>query len=208
MGLCGVACNNRGMSFYDAVRRHRIPQDRASALFRSVSVLAYPIRYWNWKTALIAAVIRGLVFLLALGNHGGKRSALVEIVYVVLTSGFYSAMQQGLLAVRPLWLSRMGIVAGVPTLALAVDCLAHIAAGSASPKGVTLGVLVFSLISAAFHLHVMENGVMLTGSEGASFVSDMKAVPRLLLSFVTTPLNWAASAIKPALPVAEIEAVD
>jgi hypothetical protein len=170
-----------------------------------LQALLYPFRYWNWKTASITASIRGSIFLIALGRHGGQTGALIEIAYVVVTAGFFSAMQQGLLGVTPRWLGRLGIVAGVPVAALTLDCLAHLAARSPNPKSVTLGVLVFSLVSAAFHLHVMESGAMLTGERGRSFVADLKAVPGLLASFVGAPALWIVASIRSGLASLEWE---
>ncbi len=169
------------------------------------SVLLQPIRYWNWKSAAVAAVVRGVVFVLALlaGRHGGSSGALVEFVYVFATAGLYAAIQQGLLGVSPRWLGRIGIVVVVPVAALAIDCAAHLAAHAPAPGSVTLSVLVFSLLSASFHLHVMENGAMLVGERARSFGADLRAVPRLLASFVAGPILWAASVLRAATsPVA------
>ncbi|AXC11416.1 hypothetical protein ACPOL_2084 [Acidisarcina polymorpha] len=153
--------------------------------------ILFPFRYWNWKTASITAVIRGSVFLGALGRHAGQKGALIEIAYVIGTSGFFSAIQQGLLGVRNRWLGNLAIVAGVPVAALLLDCLAHLAAATPNPSKVTIGVLIFSLISAAFHLHMMNSGAMLAGKNEQSFLEDLKAVPALTISFVCAPLRWA-----------------
>ncbi len=161
-----------------------------------MQVLIYPVLYWNWKTATINAGIRGSFFLLAVGRHGGWRGVVVEIVYVVFNTGFFCAIQQGLLAVRPRWAGRLGIVVGVPVAAQACDWLVHIAARAPNPRGFTIGMLAFSLLSAAFHLHLMESGAMLMGSEGKSFLSDLKALPRLVVSFVCVPFTWAAQAAR------------
>jgi hypothetical protein len=175
----------------------------------TVLCLSYPFRYWNWKTASITATLRGSAFLLAAAGHrGGGKGALIEIAYVIFTSGFFSAIQQGFLGVRPRWAGRLGIVAGVPVAALALDCAVHLAAKSPNPHGFTAGMLVYSLISAAFHLHVMESGTMLVGQDGCSFASDLKAVPGLVVSFVRAPARWlaAAAAAPGTLPEAEWEA--
>ena len=127
-------------------------------------------------------------------------------MYVVATAGFFAAIQQGLLGVNPRWAGRLGIAAGIPVAAMAVDCLVHIAARAPNSRSVTLSVLVYSLISAAFHLHLMESGAMLVGEQGRSFLSDLKSIPRMVLSFVCTPAIWIASIARGGMAEAEWEA--
>ena len=164
------------------------------------SVLArcavFPFVYWNWKTAAINAGIRGSMFLVAAGRHGGSKGAVVEIIYVVFNTGFFCAIQQGLLGVRPRWAGNLGIVVGVPVTAQAGDYLVHILAKAPNPSGFTVGMLFFSWLSAMFHLHVMESGTMLMGNEGRSFLSDLKAIPGLVVSFVCAPFLWVATVAK------------
>jgi hypothetical protein len=195
------------MSSNDAVNQHRMPQPKWSVFQSGLTrVFCYPFLYWNWKSASVAATIRGSVFVLAMGRHGGQMGALVEIVYVVTTAGFFAAIQQGLLGVNPRWAGRLGIVAGVPIAAMALDCLVHLAARVPNSKSVTVSVLVYSLISAAFHLHLMESGAMLVGEQGRSFLSDLKSIPRMVLSFVCAPAIWVASMAKGGIAEAEWEA--
>ena len=164
------------------------------------SVLArwaiFPFVYWNWKTAAINAAIRGSMFLVAAGRHGGSKGAVVEIVYVVFNTGFFCAIQQGLLGVRPRWAGNLGIVVGVPGTAQALDYLVHILAKAPNPTGFTFGMLFFSWLSAMFHLHMMQNGTMLMGNEGRSFLSDLKTIPRLVISFVCAPFVWVVTVAK------------
>ena len=184
-----------------------MPQTKR-AIFKSrlARVFFYPFRYWNWKSASIAARIRGSVFVLAMGRHSRQMGALIEIVYVVATAGFFAAIQQGMLGVNPRWARRLGIAAGVPIAAMVLDCLAHLAAQAPNPKSVTLSVLLYSLVTAAFHLHMMESGAMLVGEEGRSFLADLKSIPRMVLSFVCAPAIWIASMAKSGIAEAEWEA--
>jgi hypothetical protein len=50
-----------------------------------------------------------------------------------------------------------------------------------------LAVSVFAAISAVFHLHVMRNGVFLTGT-GRSLSDDFRRMPRLVAGFVVRPV--------------------
>jgi hypothetical protein len=147
---------------------------------------------WNWKCALLSAVARSLVYLAAMartGLHGISAVVLAEIAYVTLTAGIYAGLQQQALGLRMRWLGNLIIVIGVPGMAQALDWCAHRAVGAAAPARATLAVCVFAAISALFHLHVMRNGVFLSG-RGRSLVDDFRRVPALLAGFVMRPVAF------------------
>jgi hypothetical protein len=50
-----------------------------------------------------------------------------------------------------------------------------------------LAVSIFAALSALFHLHVMRNGVFLTGT-GRSLFDDFRRMPRLIAEFVVRPI--------------------
>jgi len=113
---------------------------------------------------------------------------LVEMAYVVLTSGLYAGLQQKALGVRSRVLGNAIIVLGVPWLAQAFDWLAHRAAGAPAPPKATIAVLLYATLSALFHLYVMRRGAFLTGSEGRSLRNDLRRVPRLVGGFAMFPV--------------------
>ena len=145
---------------------------------------------WNWKCALLSATARSLVYLGAMthtGLHGGLAVVLVEMAYVSLTAGVYAAMQQKALGLRSRRLGNLIVVLGVPGLAQALDWTAHCLTGTAPVARDTLAVCIFTVLSALFHLHVMRNGVFLTGT-GRSLSSDFRRMPRLVAGFVVRPV--------------------
>jgi hypothetical protein len=156
---------------------------------------------WNWKCALLSATARSLVYLAAMarhGAHGRQAVVLVEIAYVTLTAGLYAGMQQRALGLRSRLLGNAIIVLGVPGLAQALDWLAHRAVDATPPARATLAVSLFAALSALFHLHVMRNGVFLTG-RGRSILDDFRRMPRMVAGFVLRPAAlFAALAPRPA----------
>jgi hypothetical protein len=99
-----------------------------------------------------------------------------------------------MLDAEPRWLANLVIVLAVPLGSQTTDYLVHSMAGTANVRIATIGTLIFSLVSAMFHLHVMQNGAMLVGKQGHSFASDMKQMPRLVATFFANPviaaLRW------------------
>ncbi|HKD60419.1 MAG TPA: hypothetical protein VKB47_08150, partial [Terracidiphilus sp.] len=53
---------------------------------------------------------------------------------------------------------------------------------------------IFAALSALFHLHVMRNGVFLTG-HGRSLADDFRSIPRLVAGFVARPFILLAASI-------------
>ncbi len=161
-------------------------------MFKPPTLLKQAFSCWNWKCAFLSATARSLVYLVAMARtslHGGLAVVLVEIAYVTLTAGVYAGMQQNALRLRRRWLGNLIVVFCVPGLAQILDWAAHRMTGAAVTGKVTLAVSLFAAFSALFHLHVMRNGVFLTGT-GRSLFDDFRRMPRLVAGFVARPLNF------------------
>lgn len=187
--------------------------DQGAPLSAALRAASYPIRYWNWKAASLQIAIRATVYFIVATRHlhagshqAGLHAAIIEAVYVCLTAGFYSALQQGAMRAEPRWLANLVIIAGVPMLAQVVDTLVQQAAGTPNLKAVSLGMVFWGLLSAAFHLHLMRNGAMLIGKGEGSFASDLRRIPRLIASFVAVPFMGVLSAVRPRIQTGESEA--
>ena len=143
----------------------------------------------------MSAAARSLVYGVAMirtphAHYGAV--VLVEMAYVTLTAGIYAGLQQRALRLRSRTLGN-GIVAfGVPALAQSLDWMTHRITGATAPGRATLSVCLFAAISALFHLHVMRNGVFLTG-HGRSLADDFRRIPRLIAGFVSKPFVLLAS---------------
>lgn len=176
-------------------------------MFRQRPLLTQALSCWNWKCALLSATARSLVYLAAMahsGPHGRFAVVLVEVVYVTLTAGVYAGMQQKALGLRTRWLGNLIVVLGVPGLAQILDWTAHRVTGAAVTGRATLAVSIFAAVSALFHLHVMRNGVFLTGS-GRSLFDDFRRIPRLVAGFVVKPVVFLAALASDAGRTAESE---
>jgi hypothetical protein len=150
---------------------------------------------WNWKCALMSATARSIVCLAAMAHTGlrsGVAATLVELAYVTLTAGAYAGMQQRALALRGRALGNLIVVAGVPGLAQALDWLVHRASGAPVSGGALTAMSVFTVLSALFHLHVMRNGVFLSG-HGRSLLDDFRRIPVLVAGFVMRPFALFAT---------------
>lgn len=159
-------------------------------MLAAAKALCFPFTNWNWKSAILSALIRSFVYLLATRKHGfhtGLHAVLAEVFYVAFTAGIYSALQQGALDLQPKWLSNSLIVVGVPVLSQSVEYTIHLAAGTPNLRVATISIMIFGFISALFHLHVMRNGALLVGNKSRPFSEDLKRMPLLVAGFLATP---------------------
>lgn len=164
----------------------------------------YPLTHWNWKAALITAIFRAGACMAALAHsslHQREHFGVVEACYVLLTAGIFSAWQQQALSVRPRRLAWTITVLAIPLGSLAADSALHLWLDNGNMRALGIGAVIFTVVSGMFHWHVMQNGALLVGEDSRSLMEDMKAMPRLALSFVTQPFNaltawWAGAEVE------------
>src|ERR1700684_4673471 len=81
----------------------------------------FALTHWNWKVALMTAVLRGLACVAALRHmevHARNHFGVVEAAFVLLTCGFFSALQQQSLAIRSELLAWFSCGVGAPVTSL------------------------------------------------------------------------------------------
>ncbi len=116
-------------------------------------------------------------------------------------------MQQQALGIKPRYFAWLAVVLVVPFTSLGADALAHLLLDHVNAHALGIGALIFTLISAMFHWHVMENGALLVGEQSRPLSSDLRQLPGLLLSFVMAPVLWFRQSLA-ANPIDPIEESD
>ena len=153
----------------------------------------FPLTHWNWKVALMTAVLRGLACVAALRHmeaHARNHFGLVEAAFVLATCGFLSALQQQSLSIRSEILAWFSCVVVVPLASLGCDAALHFWLDGRQTRQLGIPALVFTVLSATFHWHMIRNGVLLVGDESHSLSTDLKRIPRLTATYFTTPVLW------------------
>jgi hypothetical protein len=158
------------------------------ALFDLVRHPAQTFYYsWNWKSALLSAMLRAPIFLFATLRHGPKSisiAVLVEAGYSAGISGCYGAFVQKLRNARPRWASGLLIVVILPAVLVWFDYLLHLYTSMPNLKGGMLAAGILSLLSSLFNWYLMSRDSLLVGKEGRSFASDLKRMPRMVIDFI------------------------
>lgn len=142
---------------------------------------------WNWKSALLSALIRGSIFFitnLGQGIAAASTAMLIESSFFVVSAGFYGAILQSLRRVHPFWHAVLAVTVILPTLNHTFELILHRWSGT---RQITVGVIisiVLSLFSATFNLFAMRSGFLIVGRERQTFWQDMRRMPRLVIEFL------------------------
>jgi hypothetical protein len=156
------------------------PLGVAAALIRHpVEML---IRRWNWKSALMSSLFRGIIFLLAnlkAGPNAAMGAMLAEFAYRSVTAGFYGALTQAFRSAKPRWL----VIVSIPAVSHAFEFLVHWLRGTPNLRSSLVASVIFTLFSTLFSLHAMEQDVLIVGRGGRSLLADFRAIPKILWTF-------------------------
>jgi hypothetical protein len=164
---------------------------------------AQVITRWNWKAALLGAILRAsfyfTVYRASKENWVVTLTAmLVEFVFRFVTSGVSGALIQSFRRANPAWLATAIVTVSLPVFSHSVEFITHYAQekyfanvfaaaeNDARTKAFAISVM-FSVLSAMFNIFAMRHGVLLVGAgeETKSLGSDLKKIPRLIAEFVS-----------------------
>lgn len=170
------------------------------------SLVSHPLQVitrWNWKAALLGAVLRAsfyfTVYKAAKENFAAAiTAALVELGFRFFTSGISGSLVQSFRRATPAWIATLIVTISLPVFSHSVEYLTHytqetyftnvLPASENNARQYAFAIsVVFSAFSAMFNLFVMRKGVLLVGAgtETKSLWADFRKIPRLVLEFIT-----------------------
>ncbi len=158
------------------------------------------IRRWNWKSACLSAVFRGvLIFLtnLSAGGFSAVGAMLTEACYRALTSGFYSALTQTFRFAQPVWLASVIPMIIIPIIADSCEFAVHGISGTKRVVATVAVSMIFTAISTLLELFAMRRGVLVMGQNSRSLFQDLKSLPKLLMDILTEAHSLMSSVFKP-----------
>jgi hypothetical protein len=161
-----------------------------------LELLRHPQRMlvlWNWKSAWLSLALRGPIFLAAGLQRGliaTLSAVLTESVVCMSTAGFYGAIAQRLRNAKPEWLTAVFLAGVVPAVFQVVEFLLHRLRGTPHLRVAEIISIFISGVSSLFNWYAMRRGALLVGKEGGSFVSDLRRLPGLLISFIIALPSW------------------
>src|SRR5215472_15340608 len=153
----------------------------AAQLFRHPA--AQLVANWNWKSALFSVLNRGSIFLITTLKRGAfERSVAVgvEMVFAAIAAGIYSAFIQSLRLAKPRWLANLIVGAGLPSVLLLLDYLAHRYTGMRHMQSSIIFLGFWSSLASLFNLFIMRRGVWLVGKQSGPLWRDLVRMPVLI----------------------------
>jgi hypothetical protein len=147
---------------------------------------------WNWKSAVLSAATRALIFFAAnlSAGWGAAWGAFgVELAYRACASGFYGGVTQALASARPAWMAAAVALVVIPAVSHAIEFSVHYLSGTpALGRSIALSV-AFTVVSTCFHLFAMRRGALVAGATGAPLADDLRRMPRLIVEFLACPFR-------------------
>jgi hypothetical protein len=142
-------------------------------------------RWWNWKSAVISAAMRGPIFFfasLSLGLRAAALALLLDASFRTVLAGFMGALTQAVRYIQPTWIPALIVVVGMPVVNHTIEYFVH---RHNMRLGVAMGISIgFSMISGAFELFAMRRGTLVVTEHSQSLVHDILRFPWLVADFV------------------------
>ena len=145
------------------------------------------IRRWNWKAAILSAVIRAALFFAA-NVTAGWRAAwaafATELVFRACTSGFYGAVTEAFAGVQPARAAALATMGLLPALSHGLELAVHYLRGTPELTRSIAASVAFTVLSTGFNLFAMRRGALVVGPGRASLLDDLRRTPRLVAAYV------------------------
>lgn len=146
------------------------------------------LRQWNWKSAIFSSLCRSAVFFLTtlpFGLRAASGAMFAEFLYRAFSAGFYGGLTQSFRRIEPRRIATLVAMIGIPAFSHTIEFLMHWLRGTPNLAVSISASFLFTIISTAFNLHAMRRGVLVVGQEGRSLLSDMRALPSTIFTFIT-----------------------
>ena len=151
----------------------------------------YPGRYfvqqWNWKSALMSALVRGLIFFAV--NIGASLDAATsamtaEVLYRIIAAGLYGALTQAFRHVEPFWKAVVCTMILLPGLSHTMEFTIHHYRGTERLGWSILFSVCFTACTTTFNLFAMRRGILVVDESNASLLDDFRALPGALFAYL------------------------
>lgn len=181
------------------------PDERATLAAVGVDLWRHPVRLltrWNWKSAVISAVIRAAIFFAAnlpYGRAAAWAAFSTEIWFRLATSGFYGGLTQELGRVEPEWRGMLAATIALPMISHTLELSVHLVRGTPALLPSILASMAFTVLSTSFNVFAMRRGALVTGSGSQPLHRDLMRMPASMARFGSAPLVaiWRLVAARP-----------
>jgi hypothetical protein len=157
-------------------------------------------RWWNWKSAVISAAMRGPIFFftsLSFGLRAAAMSLLLDASFRTVLAGFMGALTQALRYVQPTWMAAVIVIIGMPVVNHTIEYFVH---RHNMRVGLAMGISIgLSMISGAFELFAMRRGTLVVTEHSRSLLQDIIRFPWLVADFLGTGVRVLIRLVRRAI---------
>jgi hypothetical protein len=147
---------------------------------------------WNWKAAVLSALLRSPIFLFAYRREGlslAIGAALAQFLFRTIFGGVNGAIIQAFSKVEPPWHALLTVPLVLTVFSHVVEFIVQTLYdnynGTTSGNKAILTSIIISVISAVFNLFAMRRGALLVKDEHQqSLWKDFKSFPRITFEFI------------------------
>jgi len=147
----------------------------------------YVARRWNYKSAAMSSLFRGLLFF-AVNLSAGLGAALgamsAEFILRFATAGFYGALTQAFRRAEPERAATIAVMVLLPLVGHSVELAMHWARGTPRLAESILASVALTALSTAFNLFAMRRGALIIGDGSRSLLQDLAMMPSLFAAFI------------------------
>lgn len=146
-------------------------------------------RRWNYKAAILSALVRGALFFAVNARAGADAAAaalLTEAVFRLGASGFYGALTQAFRCAQPKWAATAAVLVLLPVVSHSLELVVHWWRGTPELIASIVASVALTTVSTAFNLFAMRRGILVVGATARTLLDDLRAMPRLIVLFVTS----------------------
>ena len=173
------------------------PDAEIPAGLRPASVIALLVRHpwrhvisrWNYKSAVMSAIIRGPIFFvtnLPAGLEAASGAMVAEFIFRFATAGLYGAMTQAFRRVEPPVAATITAMVLLPIVGHSGELLLHWLRGTPRLAESLTASVGFTVLSTSFNLFAMRRGALIIGDGSRPLLHDLARMPALFVAFVTS----------------------
>jgi hypothetical protein len=158
------------------------------------------VRRWNWKSALLSSVVRASLFFvtnLPAGRSAARSAAVAELLFRGSTSGFYGAITEAFVPARPARTAMLTASVFLAVISHTLEFLLHYSRGTPRLLSSIIVSAAFTIVSTAFNLFAMRQGVFIVGEGRRSIAADLARIPALMGLFVSHAFRRARTVHDP-----------
>lgn len=151
------------------------------------------VRYWNWKSAVLSALLRASIFFwvnLTAGWESAVSAAGTELVYRAPVVGTLASLSQSFRRVEPAWKATLAIMVALPALAHGIEFTVHSLTGTARLYESVAASVAFSMFTSVVSYFLHRRDILVVGDGARPLLVDIFHIPGELFDmFVLKPIR-------------------